>query len=190
MTVARPLLEIERLKKRFGATTALDGVDLAAYGGEVHALIGENGAGKSTLMNVVAGSIAPDHGDMRLDGRRYAPRAPLEARQRGVALIHQELSLCPHLTVAENILLGIEPSRWGWIDGDAARRRALALLEHFGHPDLHPDRRVGALPIAAQQVVEICRALAADARILLMDEPTSRLQREDVDRLFELIRGL
>src|SRR5881396_2525435 len=127
----------------------------------------------------------------RLDARAgRGPRADRRERRRGIALIHQELSLCPHLTVAENILLGIEPSRWGWIDGDAARRRALALLEHFGHPDLHPDRRVGALPIAAQQVVEICRALAADARILLMDEPTSRFQREDVDRLFELIRGL
>src|SRR5438045_3072941 len=184
------LLEIRGVAKRFGATVALDGVDLTLEPGEVRALIGENGAGKSTLMNILAGAIRADRGEMEIEGRLYAPSSPLDARRRGIALIHQELSLCPHLTVAENILLGIEPSRWGWIDGDAARRRALALLEHFGHPDLHPDRRVGALPIAAQQVVEICRALAADARILLMDEPTSRFQREDVDRLFELIRGL
>jgi len=184
------LLKIRGVAKRFGATVALDGVDLTLEPGEVRALIGENGAGKSTLMNILAGAVRADRGEMEIEGRLYAPNSPLDARRRGIALIHQELSLCPHLTVAENILLGIEPSRWGWIDGDAARRRALALLEHFGHPDLHPDRRVGALPIAAQQVVEICRALAADARILLMDEPTSRFQREDVDRLFELIRGL
>ncbi|HEY3219845.1 MAG TPA: sugar ABC transporter ATP-binding protein [Gemmatimonadales bacterium] len=182
------LLEIRGIAKRFGPTVALDGVDLALEPGEVRALIGENGAGKSTLMNVLAGGLPPDRGEMELGGRRYAPGSPLEARRRGVALIHQDLSLCPHLTVAENILLGVEPSRWGWIDGDAARRKALALLEHFGHPQLHPDRRVSALPIAAQQVVEICRALAADARILLMDEPTSSFQREDVDRLFALIR--
>src|SRR5216117_1956027 len=171
------LLEIRGVAKRFGATVALDGVDLTLEPGEVRALIGENGAGKSTLMNILAGGVRADRGEMEIEGRLYAPNSPLDARRRGIALIHQELSLCPHLTVAENILLGIEPSRWGWIDGDAARRRALALLEHFGHPDLHPDRRVGALPIAAQQVVEICRALAADARILLMDEPTSRFQR-------------
>ena len=182
------LLEIRGIAKRFGATVALDGVDLALEPGEVRALIGENGAGKSTLMNILAGGFRADRGEMELDGRPYAPASPLEARRRGVALIHQDLSLCPHLTVAENILLGVEPSRWGWIDGDAARRKALALLEHFGHPQLHPDRRVGTLPIAAQQVVEICRALAADARILLMDEPTSSFQREDVDRLFALIR--
>jgi len=184
------LLEIRGVAKRFGATVALDGVDLTLQPGEVCALIGENGAGKSTLLHVLAGSTRPDRGRMQIDGRPYAPASPLEARRRGVALIHQDLSLCPHLTVAENIVLGVEPSRWGWIDGDAARKRTLTLLEHFGHPHLHPDRRVGALSIAAQQVVEICRALAADARILLMDEPTSSFQREDVDRLFVLIRRL
>ena len=184
------MLRISRLAKRFGPTVALDGVDLVLHPGEVHALIGENGAGKSTLMGIVAGALRPDRGTMQFDDRPYAPSSPLEARRRGIALIHQELSLCPHLSVAENILLGIEPSRWGWLDVAAARRRALGLLEHFAHPDLTPDARLGALPLAAQQVVEICRALAADARILLMDEPTSSLQREEVDRLFALIRRL
>jgi ribose transport system ATP-binding protein len=184
------VLEIHGVAKHFGATVALDGVDLALAAGEVRALIGENGAGKSTLMNILAGAFRADRGEMRIDGRPYAPASPLEARRRGVALIHQDLSLCPHLTVAENILLGGEPSHLGWIDTAAARRKSLALLEHFGHPQLHPDRRVGTLPIAAQQVVEICRALAADARILLMDEPTSSFQREDVERLFALIRRL
>src|SRR6266513_3253333 len=184
------MLRISRLAKRFGPTVALDGVDLVLHPGEVHALIGENGAGKSTLMGIVAGALRPDRGTMQFDDRPYAPSSPLEARRRGIALIHQELSLCPHLSVAENILLGIEPSRWGWLDMGAARRRALGLLEHFAHPDLTPDAQLGALPLAAQQVVEICRALAADARILLMDEPTSSLQREEVDRLFALIRRL
>ena len=184
------MLRISGLAKRFGPTVALDGVDLVLHPGEVHALIGENGAGKSTLMSIVAGALRPDRGEMQLDDRPYAPPSPLEARRRGIALIHQELSLCPHLSVAENILLGIEPSRWGWLDVGAARRRALGLLEHFAHADLTPDARLGALPVAAQQVVEICRALAADARILLMDEPTSSLQREEVDRLFALIRRL
>ena len=156
----------------------------------MHALVGENGAGKSTLMNIVAGAMRPDRGEMHVEGRPYAPTGPLEARRRGIALIHQDLSLCPHLTVAENILLGVEPSRWGWVDRPAARRRALGLLEHFGHAELHPDRRVGELPLAARQVVEICRALAADERILLMDEPTSSFQRDDVEHLFGLMRRL
>jgi ribose transport system ATP-binding protein len=185
-----PVLVLRDLAKRFGATVALDGVDLELRAGEVHALIGENGAGKSTLMNIVAGALLPDRGAMRVDGSPYAPRTPLEARRRGVALIHQELSLCPHLSVTENILLGAEPARWGWLDAPAARRRAQALLDHFAHPDLDPDARVGDLPLAARQVVEICRALAADARILLMDEPTSSFQRSEIDRLFALIRRL
>ena len=184
------VLEIRDVAKRFGATTALDGVDFTLRAGEVHALIGENGAGKSTLMNILAGAVRPDRGAMQVDGRPYAPGGPGDARRRGIALIHQELCLCPHLSAAENMLLGLEPARGGWVDRGAARRRALALLVHFGRPTLHPDDRVADLPLAAQQVVEICRALAADARILLMDEPTSSLQREDVDRLFALIRQL
>src|SRR2546430_1097563 len=190
------LLEIRDVAKRFGATTALDGVDLTLQAGEVHALIGENGAGKSTLMNILAGAVRPDRGAMLVDGRPYAPAGPGDARRRGLALIHQELCLCPHLSAAENMLLGLEPTRGrgrgrgGWVDRGAARRRALTLLEHFGRPTLDPDDRVADLPLAAQQVVEICRALAADARIVLMDEPTSSLQREDVDRLFALIRQL
>src|SRR5438093_668161 len=185
-----PVLELRDIAKRFGATEALAGVDLTLSAGEVHALIGENGAGKSTLMSVVAGALEPDRGEMRVDGRPYAPRTPLEARRRGIALIHQELSLCPHLSATENILLGVEPTRGGWLDAPAARRRAQALLDHFAHPDLTPDARVGDLPLAARQVVEICRALAADARILLMDEPTSSFQRVEIDRLFALIRRL
>ena len=184
------VLRLSGLTKRYGATLALDDVDLELRPGEVHALIGENGAGKSTLLGIVAGALRPDRGTMQMDGQPYAPSSPLEARARAIALIHQELSLCPHLSVAENLLLGVEPSRWGWIDRAAARRRALGLLEQFGHAEIDLDAPVGALSVATRQVVEICRALAWDARVLLMDEPTSSLQRADVDRLFALIRRL
>jgi ribose transport system ATP-binding protein len=183
-------LQLTGIRKAFGATVALDGVDLEVRAGEVHALIGENGAGKSTLMNVLAGLHAPDSGSMLVHGARYTPGGPTDARRAGIALIHQELSLCPHLTVAENILLGAEEARWGWVDRRASEARALEVLRQFGHPDLHPGRVVGELPVAARQVVEICRALSADARIVLMDEPTSSLQREDVERLFAVIRRL
>jgi ribose transport system ATP-binding protein len=184
------MLEVRGIVKRFGATTALDGVDFSVRAGEVHALVGENGAGKSTLMNVLSGALRPDAGTMRVDGRPYAPASAHDARRSGITLIHQELSLAPHLTVTENILLGAERSRWGWIDRTESRRRAVALLDQVEHPDVDPDAMVGAIPLAAQQVVEICRALAADARIVLMDEPTSRFQREDVERLFRLVRHL
>ena len=183
-------LRVSRITKRFGATIALDGVDLDLRPGEVHALIGENGAGKSTLMNVLAGAVRADGGAMEMDGEPYAPTSPQHARRRGIALIHQELSLCPHLSVAENILLGSEPSRLGWIDFAETRRRTTSLLEEFGHADVPPDAIVGRLSLAARQVVEICRALAANARIVLMDEPASSFQREDTERVFALVRRL
>jgi ribose transport system ATP-binding protein len=185
-----PLLRLEGIHKRFGPTLALDGVSFALDASQVHALIGENGAGKSTLMNVLAGALQPDSGRMELAGSPYAPSSPHDASRAGIALIHQELSLCPHLTVAENILLGREPSRWGLFQRTEAERLALDVLQSFTHPDLRPNRLVGELPLAAQQVVEICRAIASRARIILMDEPTSSLQRDDVQHLFALIGRL
>ena len=183
-------LRVSGIAKRYGATIALDGVDLAVRPGEVLALLGENGAGKSTLMNVLSGEVQPDRGEMMLDGERFAPSAPLDARRRGIALIHQELSLCPHLSVTDNVLLGNEVARHGWIDRPAAVARARALLDELPHPEIHPDKRLSDLSLPARQIVEICRALAGDARVLLMDEPTSSLQGSDVDRLFALIRRL
>ncbi|MGH9163084.1 MAG: ATP-binding cassette domain-containing protein, partial [Vicinamibacteraceae bacterium] len=158
--------------------------------GRVHALIGENGAGKTTLMSIASGALPPDAGTMTLRGERYAPGSPLDARLAGVALIHQELSLCAHLTVAENILMGQEPTRRGLLDWEQCRRRAADVLEQFHHPELHPDRRVADLPIAARQMVEISRAIAANASVVLMDEPTSSLPRADVEQLFALVRRL
>src|SRR5688572_21620108 len=185
-----PALSLKKIYKAFGPTIALDGVDLELREGDVHALIGENGAGKSTLMNVIAGSLQPDKGTMELDGRSYTPANPLDARTHGIALIHQELSLCPHLTVAENVLMGIEPSNLGWLDRDRLNARTNEVLQTFHHADIRPERLVGDLSVAARQIVEISRAIAARARIILMDEPTSSLQREDVVHLFALIRKL
>src|SRR6267378_389691 len=184
------MLSLTDIHKRFGPTIALDGVTLELRKGEVHALIGENGAGKSTLMNVIAGSLRPDRGKMEIDGESYFPSTPLDARVRGIALIHQELSLCPHLSVAENIMMGLESSRLGWLNRDHLHARTTEVLKTFHHADLKPDKLVRDLSVAACQIVEICRAIAARAHIILMDEPTSSLQRDDVSRLFSLIRKL
>src|SRR5215216_3914351 len=183
-------LKLSKIHKSFGPTIALDGVDLELRRGEVHALIGENGAGKSTLMNVVAGSLRPDAGTMEINGQVYSPSNPLDARTHGIALIHQELSLCPHLTVAENVQMGLEPSRFGWLDREKLFARTNEVLRTFHHADVRPEIRVGDLSVAARQIVEISRAIAARARIILMDEPTSSLQRDDVIHLFALIRKL
>jgi ribose transport system ATP-binding protein len=184
------------VRKRFGATQALGGVDLVIQAGEVHALLGQNGAGKSTLMKVLSGAIPPDAGEMRLDGAPYAPGEPFDARRAGVAMIYQELSLAPHLTVAENILLGAEPSRGGVsarlgvVDRRAMRRRALSALEELHHPHIRPEAVVGGLPIATQQIVEIARAVAVGCRVLVLDEPTSSLAQADAESLFELVARL
>jgi ribose transport system ATP-binding protein len=182
------VLSLSNISKRFGPSLALDGVNLSLQKGKVHALIGENGAGKSTLMNVLAGLVRPDSGTMEVEDEAYSPASPLDARSRGIALIHQELSLFPHLSVAENIMMGIEPSRAGVLDTKRARERTTEVLSTFHHPEITPDARIANLSIAARQIVEICRAIAARARIILMDEPTSSLQRDDVAHLFSVIR--
>jgi len=185
-----PSLHLINVSKSFGPTVALDGVTLELHPGEVHALIGENGAGKSTLMNVIAGALRPDKGHMEIDGQRYEPASPLGARINGIALIHQELSLCSHLTVAENILMGIESSQMGWLNREELYSRTKEVLQTFHHAEIRPEKRLGDLSVAARQIVEISRAIAARARIILMDEPTSSLQRDDVNQLFTLIRKL
>jgi ribose transport system ATP-binding protein len=187
--------DMRGVRKAFGGTVALDGVNLAVRGGEVCALVGQNGAGKSTLMSILAGAIAPDAGTMTLNGKPYAPRDPREARQAGVAMIYQELSLAPHLSVMDNIALGVEPRRGvlgalGIVHRDAVRRSARAALEQLGHAEIALDAPVGELSPAAQQLVEIARALAFGCRVLVLDEPTSSLAHGDVRKLFELIGRL
>ena len=185
-----PRFDMRGVRKSFGATLALDGVDFAVRGGEVCALVGQNGAGKSTLMSILAGALRPDAGAMTLDGVPYAPRHPSDARRAGVAMIHQELSLAPHLSVTENIVLGVEPTRLGVVRRDRARRIAREALDELGHVDIDADAIVGSLSPAAQQLVEIARALATGCRVLVLDEPTSSLTRADVTRLFALIDRL
>jgi len=183
-------LEMTGVRKRFGATVALDGVDLAVSPGECHALVGQNGAGKSTLMKVLSGAHAADEGSMRLDGVPYAPRHPLEGRRRGIAMIYQELSLAPHLTVEENIVLGVEPSRFGWLDRGEIRRRATDALAQLQHPEIRPDVVAGRLTVGQQQIVEIARALASGCRVLVLDEPTSSITQRDAEQLFALLERL
>jgi ribose transport system ATP-binding protein len=183
-------LSIRSVSRAFGATKALVRVDLEAHAGEVHAVVGENGAGKSTLMKVLAGSVAPDAGILALDGAPYRPRSPAEARAAGVTLVSQELALCAHMTVAENIVLGREPVRGWLVDARERDRIARAALADAGRADLPLDARAGDLPIAEQQLVEIARALAGDCKLLILDEPTSSLGRGDVERLFDRVRAL
>src|SRR5258708_24258142 len=185
-----PRFAMRGIRKAFGATLALDGVDLAVRAGEVCALVGQNGAGKSTLMGILAGALAPDAGEMRLDGEPFRPRRPQEGRGAGVAMIYQERSLAPHLPVAENIVLGTEPTRLGLLRGEEMRERARRALEQLQHADMPLQAVVGTLSLAEQQLVEIARALAGSCRILVLDEPTSSLGREDVQRLFALIARL
>jgi ribose transport system ATP-binding protein len=176
--------------KRFGATQALRGVSIDLWPGQVLALIGENGAGKSTLMKVLSGAHAPDEGSMELAGRTYAPRGPHGARLAGVAMIYQELNLARDLSVEENIMLGQERARWGIVDRAAERRKVRAALERLGHADLPLQTPVGQLSIGMQQLVEIARALASDAKVIIFDEPTSSLAHADVERLFQTIARL
>ena len=187
---APPRFDMRSVRKAFGATVALDGVNFAVRAGEVCALVGQNGAGKSTLMGILSGAIRPDAGDIRLDGAPYTPHEPIDARRAGVAMIYQELSLAPHLSVMENIVLGVEPSRFGIVLRDRSRATAAAALEELGRHDISPHAAVATLSPAAQQLVEIARALATGCRVLVLDEPTSSLGHDDVRRLFELIRRL
>lgn len=183
-------LRMTAVFKRFGATQALRGVNLQLKAGEVLAVVGENGAGKSTLMKILSGAISPDSGAMWLDGQPYAPRHPADAREAGVAMIYQELSLAPHLSVAENVMLGMEP-RWGpWIRQNTLRHKAHQALDEVGGTNIPLDIPVRQLSVAQQQLVEIARAIATRARVLVFDEPTSSLTQQDIDQLFALIRRL
>ena len=189
------LLTVHGIEKAFGPVAVLKGVDLELHGGEAHALLGENGAGKSTLMRILLGIEHADRGTMKLGGAAYAPRGPGEARRAGVVMVPQERTLCAHLDVVENIVLGIEPA--GPL-GILRRDEALALAKHSlalvaGEGRIPLEARAGAMSVADQQLVEIARALAQggkSARVLILDEPTASLGKEDADRLFERVKAL
>ncbi|MBM4148096.1 MAG: sugar ABC transporter ATP-binding protein [Lentisphaerae bacterium] len=187
---AMPVFVMTGMTKRFGATTALDGVDFSVRPGEIRALIGENGAGKSTLVSILAGAGKHDEGTMVFDGRPYRPASPHDARKAGVAVIYQELSLADHMTVEENICLGMEPGRFGFVDTEAMRRRAQAALDQLGHRDMRTTQQVRHLSAAERQVVEIARALSTGCRVIVLDEPTSGLSGDDSRALFSVLRRL
>jgi ribose transport system ATP-binding protein len=183
-------LEARGVRKRFGPTLAVDGVDFSVSAGEVRALVGENGAGKSTLVNVLSGVFLPDDGALFLDGEAYRPASPRDARDQGVLMVHQELALAPHLSVAENIFLGTEPTRRGLLQRGEMRARAAAALAELEHDDIVPEQKVRTLSLASRQIVEIARALILEAKVLILDEPTSSLSQPDVEKLFRLIGRL
>ncbi|MDR0285367.1 MAG: sugar ABC transporter ATP-binding protein [Propionibacteriaceae bacterium] len=187
---ACPLLEARGITKTFPGVTALADVSLAIRGGEVHAVVGENGAGKSTLMKIFAGLYQPDAGELRLRGQPVTLPTPLAARERGISVIHQEFFLMNHLSVAQNIFIGREPKLAGGIVNDdrTLNRAAGELLERLGVA-IDPQIQVGRLTIAAQQMVEIAKALSYDSSVLIMDEPTAALTESEVATLFRIIRG-
>ena len=184
------MLTMRDIRKSFGATVALNGVSFSVDAGEIVALVGENGAGKSTLMRVLSGAVRADAGAMTLNGQPYSPRNPQEARAAGVAMVYQELSVVPHMTGAENIVLGVEPVRRGIVRQQETRAIALEALNQVGAPAALLDRPVGAMSLAERQLVEIARSVALKSRVLVFDEPTSALTAEDTRRLFELLRRL
>lgn len=185
-----PVLALQGITKRFPGVLALDQVSLDLYGGEVHMLMGENGAGKSTLMKVLCGAYRADAGEVVVDGQRVPMTSAADSRALGIAVIFQEYSLVPHLSVAQNIYLGREPlTRWGLIDHARMQADARAVLARIGL-EIDAQREVQGLGVAQQQMVEIAKALAQNARVLVLDEPTAALSDREVQRLFTLIAEL
>ncbi len=183
------LLALRGIGKRFPGVIALDGVDFTVRRGEIHALLGENGAGKSTLIKVLTGVHPADAGRITLEGRPIHPHSPREAEAAGISTVYQEVNLVPSLSVAENIALGRQPGRFGFINWKAVRARARAALARLGI-SCDVDAELGSLSVALQQMVAIARALDIDAQVLILDEPTASLDEHEVEELFRIMRQL
>ena len=190
MPYGAPVLELRGITKAFGGVEALRGVDFTLRAGMIHGLVGENGAGKSTLMKIIAGDHADFAGSFELDGRAVRFRSARDALAAGIAMVHQELSIAPDLSVAENVFLGKQPTnRFGLVQWRRMAREAGEQLARLGI-DIDPRQRIGDLPIGVQQLVEITRVLFSGARIIILDEPTSALSPPEVERLFAILRRL
>jgi galactofuranose transport system ATP-binding protein len=187
--MSSPLLQIRGVSKSFHGVKALDDISLALRAGEVHALMGENGAGKSTLIKVLTGVHPADHGSIFFEGHPIAPRSPRDAEAQGISTVYQEINLIPTLSVADNILLGRQPTRFGLLRKKIIRKRAEEAVGRLGLT-LNVSRLLGACSIAEQQLVAIARALDVNARLLILDEPTSSLDEREVKFLFGILRDL
>lgn len=189
MPPADALLKLENVGKVFPGVVALDGIDLALARGETHIMLGENGAGKSTLIKLLAGIHQPDSGQIFLDGQPYRPRTPHDAQVQGIRIVHQELNLVPHLSIAENLMLESLPRRYGLVDRKALNRRARELLAEVGLA-MDPRTLVADLGVAQMQLVEIAKALGHDSKLLVLDEPTATLTPPEIARLLAIVRQL
>ncbi|MCI6098305.1 sugar ABC transporter ATP-binding protein [Veillonellaceae bacterium WCA-693-APC-5D-A] len=187
--MAAALLEMRNIDKVFPGVRALSNVDFTLHAGEIHSLMGENGAGKSTLVKVLTGVYPKDGGTIHLNGREISPKTPKEAQEEGISTVYQEVNLCPNLTVAENIFIGREPRRFGFIDWKEVNRRSVELLQKLD-VDIDVNKTLDNYPVAIQQMVAIARAVDVDAKILILDEPTSSLNEGETARLFKIVRQL
>ena len=190
-TEREPLLEVRNITKRFPGVVALDDVSLKFMPGEVHAVVGENGAGKSTLMKIIAGAYIPDSGTIYLGGEQVSFSHPQEAQLQGISIIYQEFNLLPERTVAHNIFLGREPSKFGSLDIRQINRQAKEVLKEIGVEEMiSPTALASSLSVAEQQLVEIAKAISFKAKVLIMDEPTAALTYTEVKLLADLIGKL
>ena len=185
-----PVLEIESISKHFGGVIALSGVGFSVNAGERHALLGENGAGKSTLVKILSGEHQPDSGSIKLAGEAFAPKSPGDARRAGVIIVPQELSFCPNLSVAENLLLGETPARWGFVCKSEMRAEAERRLKRLSLDDIPPTALMARLSTGQAQAVQIAGAIARHPKLLLLDEPTSALSRGEAAQLARILAQL
>jgi ribose transport system ATP-binding protein len=190
MNATEPLMRVRGICKQFPGTIALDNVSLDIWPGEIHAICGENGAGKSTLMNILSGALAPDKGEIFFAGKPINFHNPRDAQRYGISIVHQELSLCPHLSVAENIFMGRLPRLFGnRIDYKRMEEETVTVLNRF-HTHIDPRKRVMDLNVSQQQLIEIAKALTMNCRILILDEPTSALTESEAQNLFVILEEL
>lgn len=188
---ANELLRLNRITKIFPGTVALSDVSFSVNKAEIHAIVGENGAGKSTLMNIISGSLTPDNGEIYLEGKKVIIRSPRDAQGLGISIVHQELALCPHLSVAENIYIGRLPQKSiKLVDYPRLNKMSKDILSLFDEVKIKPTDRVSDLNVAQQQIVEIAKAITFNCKLLILDEPTSALSEADAAVLFKIIRDL